>query len=145
MSVLYAFPPQSVFNKAVPKSKIYSHGASNKRIKELFVKQVEKIVWTHKLSANTVNLPASKDVQEIQVLEIVLKTGELSDQVLKAIDKSIPSPILFLITHAGKCRYCAAYKRMNEADNRKWVLSDYYSTDWFSEEEEKALFPLYYP
>ncbi len=130
MKTLYNFPEAAAFDRVIPKSKIYQHATPSTKVKNLFVQQVEKITWAYKLSPATINLPASDGVQEIQVFSISLRTGELSIDVLNAIDKAIPSPILFELEYGGKTKYAASYKRPSEADKSKWVVSSYFQSGW---------------
>jgi hypothetical protein len=44
--------------RTLPKNKIYEHSGANTRLKDLFVKQVEQIVWRYKLAPETINLAA---------------------------------------------------------------------------------------
>jgi hypothetical protein len=142
MNVLYDFPKQSSFGKVLPKNKIYEHASPSTAVKELFVREVDKIIWSYKLSPETVNLPSNGDVQEIQVFTIALKTGTLKHGVLQAIDKAVPSPILFVLTYENKIRYVAAYKRQSEVDKNKWVLSSYFETDWMTDDTDKVALPV---
>lgn len=138
-SVVYKFPIAAKFGRVIFKSKIYDHATPNSKVKELFVREVEKIIWSYKLSPATINLPASDGVQEIQVLSIFLRTGELSQEVLRTIDKAIPSPILFELKYGGKIKYAASYKRPSEVDKDKWVLSSFYGTTEYTENTESTL------
>ena len=133
MRALYNFPKAAGFGRMLAKSKIYAHATPSSKVKELFVKEIEKITWSYKLSPTTINLPASEGVQEIQVFTISLKTGKLSPDVLHTIDKAIPSPILFELKYGGKTKYAASYKRPSEADKSKWVVSSYFLSDWMKE------------
>lgn len=142
MAVLYNFPSNSAFGRVLPKSKIYEHASPSTRIKELFVREVEKITWSYKLSPETINLPAKDGVHEIQVFTITLKTGKLSHEVLQTIDKAIPSPILFVVNFDTQVHYVAAYKRPSEADKSKWVVSSYFATDWEDEDAERIELPI---
>lgn len=142
MSLLYNFPSNTSFGRVLPKSKIYEHATPGSKVKELFVREVEKITWSYKLSPETINLPAKGGVQEIQVFTILLKTGKLSHEVLKTIDKAIPSPILFVVRFGKQVRYVAAYKRQSEADKSKWVVSSYFETGWMNEEAKLIELPV---
>ncbi len=142
MSSLYNFPKAAAFGKMLAKSKIYDHATTNSKIKELFGKEVAKIIWSHKLASATINLPASDGVQEIQVFTILLRTGELSQEVLHTIDKAIPSPILFELKYGGKIKYAACYKRPSEADKSKWVVSSYFLSDWMKEGNTTSELPV---
>ncbi len=142
MNVLYNFPRKAAFGRILPKSKIYEHATPGSKVKEFFVQEVEKITWSYKISPETVNLPVSDGVQEIQVITIALKTGMLKSEVLQTIDKAIPSPILFTLTYGKKTRYVAAYKRPSESDKSKWVVSGYFETDWISDDTKRTELPV---
>ncbi|MBW6512034.1 MAG: DUF4391 domain-containing protein [Desulfuromonadaceae bacterium] len=132
-SVVYQYPESAKFGRVVPKSKIYEHGSPSNAVRQLFVRQVEQIVWQHKLAPETVNLKASKAVPEIQIFSITLKGDELKPEVLRCIDLAIPFPIIFELRFDGKVKPVAAFKRPSEADASKWVISNYFEGGWFRE------------
>jgi len=142
LNLLYDFPKAAAFGRIVAKTKIYEHASPNSRVKELFVREIEKITWAYKLSPATINLPAGEGVQELQIFVITLRTETLAHEVLRAIDKAIPSPILFQLNYNGKSRYVAAYKRISEADKSKWVISSYFETEWIADNLEKTELPV---
>lgn len=129
---LYSYPKSAEFGRVVPKNKIYEHTSLSSAVKQLFVGQVEQIVWQYKLAPETVNLKASKAVPEIQVFSIALKGGELKTEVLRCIDQAIPFPILFELRYDEKTMSIAAYKRPSESDSGKWVISEYFDGGWIS-------------
>ena len=61
---------------------------------------------------------------------VSLRTGKLDEDVLRAIDRAIPFPLIFELTWSGKRKAVAAFKRPSEADSTKWVVSDYFETEW---------------
>jgi hypothetical protein len=142
MSFLYNFPKQAAFGRVLSKSKIYEHVAPSTKIKSLFVQEIEKILWAYKLSPETLNLPASDCVQEIQVFEIELKRESLKHEVLHVIDKAIPFPILFILKFKNRLRYVAAYKRPSESDRNKWVVSGYFETEWVNQNATQVELPV---
>lgn len=136
------YPAQAAFGRTLPKSKLYAHGHASTRLKNLFVQQVEQIVWQYKLAPETINLPARPGVPEIEVFGIQLKTRELSYDVLRAIDQAVQFPLIFELTHAGHTQVVACHKRPNEGDASRWVLSDYFTTGWMPASAERAPMPL---
>lgn len=141
-SSLIAYPKQAAVGRLLPKSKIYEHGGANTRRKELFVQQVEKIFWAFKLAPETLHLPERPGVPEIQVFSLLLKTPDLHQDVLRSIDGAIPFPIVFELIFENKTQVIAAYKRLNEADTSRWVLSDYFSTEWLPANSERTALPI---
>lgn len=141
-SALIAYPKQAAFGRVLPKNKIYEHAGANTRLKDLFVEQVEQIVWAFKLAPETIHLPERPGVPEIQVFSIQLKTPELHPDVLRCIDGAIPFPILFELNFDEKTRIIAAHKRPNEADPSRWVLSDYFMTEWLPSSSKRTDMPI---
>jgi hypothetical protein len=136
------YPPQAAFGRTLPKSKIYTHSHASTRLKNLFVQQVEQIVWQVKLAPETINLPARASVPEIQIFAIQLKTPELSFDVLRAIDQAVHFPIIFELAHAGRTQVIACHKRPSEADASRWVLSDYFASGWLADNAERGAMPV---
>ena len=126
---MFAYPKQAEFNRVVPKNKIYAHAKPSKRIREIFVSEVGEILWKYKLSPETTNLPARHGITEIEVFEIALRTPELDEAVLQAMDRAIPFPLLFQFTHGDQIRFAASYKRPSDADSSKWVIEASFQTE----------------
>lgn len=139
---LYDWPRAAAFGRVIPKTKIYEHAGANTGLKDLFVREVDQIVWSHKLAPETVNLAATKQVAEIQVFRITARTATLDAAVLRAIDKAIPFPLIFEVAHGGRVRLAAAYKRPSEADSARWVVGDYFQRDWLPEDAPRTPLPV---
>lgn len=142
MTAFFDYPKSAAFGRVVPKNKIYEHAGANTALKDLFVRDVDQIVWRFKLATETINLSATGSVPEIQVFTVSLKTGKLDEVILRAIDKAIPYPLMFELTWRGKRKATAAFKRPSEADSTKWVISEYFATDWVSEDTARAPLPV---
>lgn len=146
MSALFAYPKQAEFGRVLPKNKIYEHSGANTRLKDLFVEQVEQIVWRYKLAPETINLAAKPGVPEIQVFAIQLKTPELHHDVLRCIDGAVQFPIIFEVTQGqrgnARTQLVAAYKRPSEADSASWVFSEYFESGWIPATTERIPLPL---
>ena len=141
-AVLFDYPKNAAFGRVLPKNKIYEHGSVSSAVRQLFVRQVEQIVWQHKLAPETVNLKASKAVPEIQIFSIALKGDELKPEVLRCIDLAIPFPIIFELRFDGKVKPVAAFKRPSESDASKWVISEYFNSDWTATDTPRKPLPM---
>ena len=142
MTVLFDYPKSAAFGRVLPKNKIYEHADAKTALKELFVGEVDQIVWKYKLAPETINLSATKSVTEIQVFAISLKVATLHTDVLRAIDRAIPFPLIYELSHAGRSQTVAAFKRPSEADGAKWVVSDYFMADWTPSDTPRIPLPV---
>ena len=142
MTVLFDYPKAAAFGRVVSKTRIYEHAGASTALKDLFVTQVDQIVWKFKLAPETINLAATRTVSEIQVFGISLRTNKLDEEVLRAIDRAIPFPLLFELAWSGKRKAVAAFKRPSEADATKWVVSEYFATDWAPDDAPRQPLPV---
>ncbi|QBL93230.1 hypothetical protein KSAC_09890 [Komagataeibacter saccharivorans] len=141
-AAFFDYPKAAAFGRVVPKTRIYEHAGVGTALRDLFVTQVDQIVWKYKLAPETTNLAASKAVSEIQVFGISLRTGKLDEEVLRAIDRAIPFPLMFELSWSGKRQAVAAFKRPSDADSAKWVVSGYFSTDWAPDDAARRPLPV---
>ncbi|MEE3500911.1 DUF4391 domain-containing protein [Acidiphilium acidophilum] len=141
-SAFFDYPKAAGFGRVVPKSRIYEHAGVGTALRDLFVTQVDQIVWKYKLAPETTNLAATKAVSEIQVFGISLRTGKLDEEVLRAIDRAIPFPLIFELSWSGKRKAVAAFKRPSDADATKWVVSGYFVTDWAPDDAARRPLPV---
>ena len=142
MTALFEYPRTAALGRVVPKTRIYEHAGVDTALRDLFVEQVDQIIWRFKLAPETLNLSGTRSVPEIQIFEVTLRTGALDESILRAIDRAIPFPLIFELTHSGKRRVMAAYKRPSEADSAKWVISEYFATDWAPEDAPREPLPV---
>lgn len=131
---MFVFPTQAFYGKKITKEKIYQYASPTPSVKQQFVQQIDKIIWQYKLAPETVNIPASKHLAEIQVIDIYLKgdPSSLNEALLRVIDKAISMPLYYRMFAGEQQCFCMAYKRPNEADSNKWVVDSYFSTEWIS-------------
>lgn len=139
---LYDWPRAAAFGRVIPKSRIYDHAGANTALKDLFVREVDQIQWSHKLAPETINLAATKQVAEIQVFRITARTAALDAAALRAIDRAIPFPLIFELAHGGRIKLAAAYKRPSEADSTRWVVGDYFESGWLPEDAPRTPLPV---
>lgn len=141
--VLYCWPEAAKLERRVPKEKIYGQGTVTAATRDRFVSEVAQITWAYKLAETTINLPDSAAVPEIQVLRLDAKEDDVSEQVLAAIDRAIPSPIIFEIwrTNSGieQVRVAATHKQPGVNATK---ISQYFSTGWIDAEAERRPLPM---
>ena len=127
---LYRLPKRAFYNRRIPKNKFYEQLGVNTKLKNLFIEQVENIIWKYKLSHETINLESTPEVQEIQVFEIHLKQKVLSSEVLENIDRAIPYPILYVLLYQDEGKLVIAYKQRSQINEDRFVVKSYYESSW---------------
>lgn len=136
----YNYPKQALVDKKIPKSKFYENIKINSKLKDLFIKQIDQIIWKYKLSPSSINIDSSSSVREIQIFEIFLKDKDVDLQLIRTIDQAVPYPILFHFVYKDTIKLVAANKKANDEEGFKWKVEDYFESDWISQiEYEKNL------
>lgn len=132
---MFNLPKTTVVDKIIPKVKFYEKTKANSKLKQLFIDDIEQIIWKNKLSKDTINLDEGKKVKEIEIFEITLKHKDLSKDILKTIDKFIPYQILYILRFEDKIKFTIAYKDNNKNNENIMVVDSYYESDWINENE----------
>lgn len=141
-NALFSYPPQAAFGRTLPKNKLYEKAGANTHLKDLFVAQVNQIVWQYKLAPETINLPAKPGVPEVQVFSIHLKVPVLHLDVLRCIDGVVQFPIVFELNYEGRTKMVACHKRPSEAAASQWVCSDYFAGNWHPTDAPRSPLPM---
>ena len=105
---MFNLPKETYVNRFIAKNKFYNNVAISSKVKEDFIRKVEKITWLYKLSPNTLNIDNTDNVEEIEIIEIIIKEKNVPVGVINTIIKSIPYKILFLVRYQND--YCYAAK-----------------------------------
>ena len=115
-------PKSSEINKFVAKTNFYKRANITPKIHDFIEQQLDRITWVNKVAPTTMNI-SSGDVVEFQVFHIQLKTPDLDNVVPIFIQKSVPYPILFVISGARGVRAVAVTKN---TDSKPVIIA----TDW---------------
>lgn len=157
-SIHWKFPETAKFGRVIPKEKLYQQAGVNAELKQLFVEQVSQIKWAYKLAENTLNLDKTDQVHELEVIHIKLKAQTLDEKILRAIDKAIPHPTLFILSREVKTTGQAASDKAREQEicyqaahkvkqligsnsstqKEKWQQSIYLKSQWLLETRQPA-------
>ena len=121
------FPQKTFFGKPIPKAKFYEKLPLTQAVKNCFVNEIAGIVWRNKLSPETLNVQPGSRVQELEVIEILLKGEALNDSVLKVIDRGIPYQLIFLLKCGEEYQLCMGYKETETS-----AVKEYFKTAWMT-------------
>jgi hypothetical protein len=126
------FPESTHFNKRIPKQKFYEKLPIQAQLEKLFVSEIDTVYWRYKLSTDTINLDLGKDVLEIQIFEITLKSRSISRTVLETIDSHVPYHLVFVLKHENMGQLVIGYKEKQSKRNDRYTVHSYYETTWKS-------------
>ncbi len=140
--VLYDYPQRARFGRVVPKNRFYDQGKPSTAVKELFVRQVEQITWAYKLAPETINLPATAQVPEIQVFHVQLKEQELKADVLQCMDQAIPYPLVYELFWQDQVQLVLAHKYPQENPVDTWKVGTHHCSPWVPANTLRQPFPL---
>ena len=99
-----------VVDQFIPKKKFYEKVNISNSIKEEFTDKLSRIYWRYKISEDTINISKTENVEEIEVFELELREKYNSKNILKAITKEIPYPILFVIKYESDYQYAIKFE-----------------------------------
>jgi len=117
----FDLPQNCQVNKSIPKKAFIEKSS---QLKKSFA-NIEKMRWLYKLSPSTLHIPKEGKIEEIQIFSLILKTKEQPKELIKAIKKLIPYPILFEIHHEESFCYATYLIDENKCFFSRWgeVLS----------------------
>lgn len=87
IDILYQWPTGARFGARIPKERFYERTASTAALREKFVAEVSRISWAYKLAAETINLPGSPEVPEIEVIQVDAKANDVSARYLRRLTR----------------------------------------------------------
>lgn len=129
------FPSSTRKDIRLPKESFYTHATLTPAIKRAMVDDIEQIVWSHTLTAETLNVNVSDKVRQIDVLTVSLKKSDCNEKIFEVIAKAIPRHILFVLRFKNECRLLIHFKEAYENVKGKFRIVELYTTDWQPEEE----------
>ena len=125
-------PVATAFNKPIPKEKLFLHTISSSRLREIYDEQIESVVWSNKLSMETLEIKVENGFNELEVFDISLKSRCLDKRLLNQMDKGIPYYIFHVLNYEDKYQAWIANKR---SYNGKIKVENYIRTFWLDEKE----------
>ena len=98
-------PKNCYVNKFLPKKVFYEKVGVSSGVKDEFVNLVDRITWLYKLSPDTIGIPKTDNIEEIQIFQIDVKEKKVPLAVIKTITKGVQYKILFLIKYNDEFCY----------------------------------------
>lgn len=135
----FNLPQNTIVKRVVPKNSFDSY--TNSKQKEVFTKDIAKIVWNNKLSKESINL-SGKDILEIQIFTIELKEKKDITTLLNIIDKAIPYHIIFVVEFENLVYISTSSKHPSPLNDTKSVIDWTFKSDWHNKTEKRYTLEL---
>ena len=115
---MFELPKNCYVNKFLPKKVFYEKVGVSSGVKDEFVNLIDRITWLYKLSPETIGIPKTEKIEEIQIFQIDVKDKKIPLSVIKASTKGVQYKILFIIKRDNDYCYCIK------------VEDNIYSSEW---------------
>lgn len=90
---------------------------------------VERLIISNTLREDTLNIQKGTYVSEIDVFEILLRTKNLSDRLIKEIDSIIPKNIIYVLKNENMAQLVVSYKEKS-LNSSKYKVIKIYRSEW---------------
>lgn len=119
---MFGLPSTVSVHQPLPKKAIYSRLSLAAPVKDEFVSGIESLCVVAAIKEATCGIPAADGIDEISVLRVDLKTGEVPERALASITQAVPRKLLMACCHEGSARLAAM--RHGLRVGAQWVPED---------------------
>lgn len=130
----FNIPQECRMDKTVFKKLFYENAIMNTSDKEIFKNHIDKITLKYSLKEEFLNIPAFNDDEfnydEVEIIEVNLINDSRYSKICEIIQKTIPYPMIIILTFDGKILFNVAYKRVNKNDSEKNTVEKYVYSSW---------------
>jgi hypothetical protein len=130
MDNILHYPPTTLVNRIVPKNAFYKHWDLSAKQRQHFVDDITSLTWLYKLGEETINVPAGKNVLEIDFFAVLLKNKDCPDNVFTIIDTYMPQYIVFIQCYEDECRLLLNYKEKTRDENHPFRIIKTFKGGW---------------
>ena len=129
-------PENCKIDKTVFKKLFYENATMSSLDKEIFKNDIEKITIKYSLKEEYLNVPSFNNYElnydEIEILEVNLINDIKYERICEIIQRTIPYPMIIVLTYNEKILINVAYKRVNKNDADKNTVVKYIYSHWIS-------------
>jgi hypothetical protein len=120
------FPAATKINKIIAKDAFYQKAKVSGELRELFIRQINRIRLANVLRESTLNIHAG-DYNEINIFEVELADFHLDSKVIQTLDSVLPRPTIFIFKKEGSPlrKIVCGYKLPNSGK-----VEQYFQHDW---------------
>jgi hypothetical protein len=141
MTDLIQWPEMAKVDQVIPKERLYAEASARTALKQRFVDEVQRVRWAYKLGEESLRLAPGETVTEIQIFVVDLKGSSIDNSLLTAIDRMIPSRIIFELRREDGLWTEQAMAAADQRAGGKIRGTDYFRTGWIGSEQPRIPLP----
>lgn len=133
-------PDRAIAGNKIDKKALYENADLSTNEKRWLKDDVERITWEYRIANDTVNIRGyvddSVDYSEIQVIRIKLRTGTHARNIADLILKSMPYPLVIIMSHEEKVMIVGAHVHINQNDRSRLTVEEPVRSKWLSIDDD---------
>ncbi|MDO4443206.1 MAG: DUF4391 domain-containing protein [Slackia sp.] len=119
---MFGLPSTVAVHQPLPKQAFYQRLSLSSAVKDEFVHSIESLCVVGAIKKATCGIPAAEGIDEVSVLRVDLKTGEIPHSALDAIVAAVPRKLLMACCHEGRARL--AVVRGDLRVSERWIAEE---------------------
>jgi len=127
-------PESCLLNTRIYKKMLLESSEISKNDKKIVTEDIDILIWRYTLKPETINIPKLQtedlDYPEIAVIHIALKSPKRVKRLGEITQRSIPYPLVLIISHDNKLWFSLANKRQSLADSQKLIVENFFDSNW---------------
>ncbi len=132
---IFNLPKSTEFGRVIPKKAFDVY--TNTKQKKAFANVIKRISWTHKLSTKTTNL-ISKEVKEIQVFYIELKSQSEIKNLIEIIQKAIQYHVILVVQFENEIYFSTSAKHEHISKLNEQVIDCTFKSNGIPQSNNKV-------
>ena len=140
-------PDAALLDRRMAKKLFVENGELSAADKKTLLENVEQILWKYTFKPTTVAIASYSDEEreytEVALLEVTVRSRKGVDRLAQLIHRTVPYPILLVLTDHSGAAVSVAEKRLSKAEAGAWVATEFAMTPWSSDppsELDRAFF-----
>lgn len=127
-------PESCLLNSRIYKKMLLESSELRSSDKKAVTEDIDILTWRYTLKPETINIQKLQtdelDYPEIAVIHISLKSTKRTKRIVEIIQRTIPYPLVLVLTYENKLWFSLANKRQSLADSQKLTVESFFDSNW---------------
>lgn len=137
------YPEKCENGMRLDKKVIYEQAQLKTRDKEIFTKNIEKIIWSYNLKPEYLNISPyhdkTREYSEVEIFDIYLRKDKKLDRIADIMLRAIPYPMLLVFYLNNSIKIYVSHIREHGSDGSKITLEKIIHTEWINLDKQTEI------